>query len=91
VTTSARGGLDDTRDAEEMVETRAIQRLDLGEERVGHNGLVGKSRRCPGMLSHERSTTGRYHPSAMADQQELSLDDQLKEIGAQLDWVRGYL
>jgi hypothetical protein len=28
---------------------------------------------------------------AMADQQELSLQDQLKEIGAQLDWVRGYL
>jgi hypothetical protein len=28
---------------------------------------------------------------AMADQQELSLEDQLKEIGAQLDWVRGYL
>ena len=27
----------------------------------------------------------------MADQQELSLGDQLKEIGAQLDWVRGYL
>jgi len=28
---------------------------------------------------------------AMADQPELSLEDQLKEIGAQLDWVRGYL
>jgi hypothetical protein len=28
---------------------------------------------------------------AMADQPELSLDEQLKEIGAQLDWVRGYL
>jgi hypothetical protein len=29
--------------------------------------------------------------AAMADQPELSLDDQLKGIGAQLDWVRGYL
>jgi hypothetical protein len=28
---------------------------------------------------------------AMADQPELSLADQLKEIGGQLDWVRGYL
>ena len=28
---------------------------------------------------------------AMADERELSLDEQLKEIGAQLDWVRGYL
>jgi hypothetical protein len=28
---------------------------------------------------------------AMADERELSLEDQLKEIGAQLDWVRGYL
>jgi hypothetical protein len=28
---------------------------------------------------------------AMADERELSLEDQLKEIGAQLDWVRDYL
>jgi hypothetical protein len=28
--------------------------------------------------------------SAMADQ-ELSLQEQLEGIGAQLDWVRGYL
>jgi len=27
----------------------------------------------------------------MADERELSLEEQLKEIGAQLDWVRGYL
>ncbi len=36
----------------------------------------------------------RYPPvpssSAMADQ-ELSLQEQLEGIGAQLDWVRGYL
>jgi hypothetical protein len=29
--------------------------------------------------------------SAMADERELSLQEQLEEIGAQLDWVRGYL
>ncbi len=28
---------------------------------------------------------------AMADEIQLSLDDQLEEIGTQLDWVRGYL
>ena len=28
---------------------------------------------------------------AMADERELSLQEQLEEIGAQLDWVRGYL
>jgi hypothetical protein len=28
---------------------------------------------------------------AMADEQQLSLQEQLGEIGAQLDWVRGYL
>jgi len=27
----------------------------------------------------------------MADERELSLKEQLEEIGAQLDWVRGYL
>jgi hypothetical protein len=30
-------------------------------------------------------------PRAMADERELSLEEQLKEIRAQLDWVRGYL
>jgi hypothetical protein len=42
------------------------------------------------------SSAGAYRAAGtieftMADQQELSLGDQLKEIGAQLDWVRGYL
>jgi len=27
----------------------------------------------------------------MADEREPSLQEQLEEIGAQLDWVRGYL
>jgi hypothetical protein len=27
----------------------------------------------------------------MADQEQLSLREQLEGIGAQLDWVRGYL
>jgi hypothetical protein len=27
----------------------------------------------------------------MAEERELSLQEQLEEIGAQLDWVRGYL
>ena len=28
---------------------------------------------------------------AMADETQIPLDQQLSEIGAQLDWVRGYL
>jgi hypothetical protein len=28
---------------------------------------------------------------AMADEVQKSLSEQLEEIGAQLDWVRGYL
>jgi hypothetical protein len=30
-------------------------------------------------------------PRGMAEERELSLQEQLEEIGAQLDWVRGYL
>jgi hypothetical protein len=30
-------------------------------------------------------------PRAMAEQNETPLGEQLEEIGAQLDWVRGYL
>jgi hypothetical protein len=33
----------------------------------------------------------RYHAAAMADVQEKPLPEQLDEIRAQLDWVRGYL
>ena len=29
--------------------------------------------------------------SAMADETQIPLADQLEEIGTQLDWVRGYL
>jgi hypothetical protein len=28
---------------------------------------------------------------AMADETQIPLEDRLAEIGAQLDWVRGYL
>jgi len=28
---------------------------------------------------------------AMADHDDRSIEEQLEEIGAQLDWVRGYL
>jgi len=28
---------------------------------------------------------------AMADENQIPLSEQLEEIGAQLDWVRGYL
>ena len=28
---------------------------------------------------------------AMADETQIPLSEQLEEIGAQLDWVRGYL
>ena len=29
--------------------------------------------------------------TAMADENQIPLSEQLEEIGAQLDWVRGYL
>jgi hypothetical protein len=29
--------------------------------------------------------------AAMTDERERTLQEQLEEIGAQLDWVRGYL
>jgi hypothetical protein len=29
--------------------------------------------------------------SSMSDEVQIPLDEQLEEIGAQLDWVRGYL
>jgi hypothetical protein len=29
--------------------------------------------------------------AAMADEVQIPLSEQLEEIGAQLDWVRGYL
>ena len=32
-----------------------------------------------------------YDGDAMADDVQIPLSEQLKEIGAQLDWVRGYL
>jgi len=32
-----------------------------------------------------------YDDGAMADEQQIPLVEQLEEIGAQLDWVRGYL
>jgi hypothetical protein len=32
-----------------------------------------------------------YDGVAMADEIQIPLDQQLEEIGAQLDWVRGYL
>jgi hypothetical protein len=30
-------------------------------------------------------------PSSMSDETQIPLSEQLEEIGAQLDWVRGYL
>jgi len=30
-------------------------------------------------------------PSSMSDEIQIPLSEQLEEIGAQLDWVRGYL
>jgi hypothetical protein len=33
----------------------------------------------------------RYYGGAMAEHDETPLTEQLEEIGAQLDWVRGYL
>ena len=32
-----------------------------------------------------------YDGGAMADETQIPLAEQLEEIGAQLDWVRGYL
>jgi hypothetical protein len=35
--------------------------------------------------------THDYDSVAMADDAQIPLSEQLEEIGAQLDWVRGYL
>jgi hypothetical protein len=32
-----------------------------------------------------------YDDDAMSDEIQIPLDERLEEIGAQLDWVRGYL
>jgi hypothetical protein len=42
-------------------------------------------------LVRGRGRLGQYHARAMADETQIPLDAQLEEIGAQLDWVRGYL
>jgi hypothetical protein len=34
---------------------------------------------------------GTITPAMAEETNDLSIEDQLKEIGAQLDWVRGYL
>ena len=49
-----------------------------------------------GVASAERLTSAsrRFLPTmtlGMADETQIPLDAQLEEIGAQLDWVRGYL
>ena len=35
--------------------------------------------------------TRSYHRTRMAEERELSVQEQLEGIGTQLDWVRGYL
>jgi hypothetical protein len=54
---------------------RAVQR---GEAARAH--CVRGSKERVGTIAH-----------AMAEERELSLQEQLEGIGAQLDWVRGYL
>jgi len=41
--------------------------------------------------SRARGTTEVRMAGAMADENQIPLAEQLEEIGAQLDWVRGYL
>ena len=49
--------------------------------------LVLATQKLDGITGRGTATIRR----AMADERELSLQEQLEEIGAQLDWVRGYL
>ena len=46
-----------------------------------------------GLLPHRvpRDRPEARMADAMADEIQIPLDEQLEEIGAQLDWVRGYL
>jgi hypothetical protein len=39
----------------------------------------------------ERGAVEARMAGAMADENQIPLAEQLEEIGAQLDWVRGYL
>ncbi len=55
------------------------------------NPLLASLRRGPGPVT-EASRPGRGTIRLrMAEQEQLSLQEQLEGIGAQLDWVRGYL
>jgi hypothetical protein len=61
--------------------------------------LYGRTVSCradtAGLVSHLRpfraSGSADYDGAAMADDAQIPLAEQLEEIGAQLDWVRGYL
>jgi len=59
---------------------KATARRELRQRRVEAVGLVHA-------IQATRDTMAR----AMADETQISLDEELAQIGAQLDWVRGYL
>ena len=56
-------------------------------EFVTRGGLSLHSAR---VRDRRQARSGRYH-RRVADEHAQPLDEQLKEIGAQLDWVRDYL
>lgn len=53
----------------------------------GRRGCFGGPTATPS----EQTAPAATIASAMAEERELSLQEQLEGIGAQLDWVRGYL
>src|SRR5207249_2062585 len=72
---------------------RRSRRQRLGSERLARRRrLGGRARGGRGARIPTRHRPGLSTIDlAMAEERELSLQDQLEEIGTQLDWVRGYL
>ena len=64
-----------------------------GEHAAGSSTGCGpwRSQRWPSVRTAATRVVPEYHRDTMAEERELSLKEQLEEIGAQLDWVRGYL
>jgi len=58
---------------------------------LGRNPVSGTLPVTGNCGSRDTSVTVGTISAAMADERERTLQEQLEEIGAQLDWVRGYL
>ena len=46
---------------------------------------------APPLVGASRASAHRMTGGMAGDEIQIPLDEQLEEIGAQLDWVRGYL